>query len=220
MQNKINQHVADQPFTSEELSNLTPDDVFHILKQGNKEYAEGHLTVRNNLKRIRESVWGQQPYAVVVSCMDSRVPVEDIFHRGIGDMFVVRIAGNIINEDILGCLEIACKVFGAKLVVILGHEQCGAIQSAIDGVKLGHIAPVLANIQPAVDSAGAIFNGNKTSSNPAFVDAVCRQHVKHAMDIIRAKSPILKEMEEKGAIKIVGGIYQIGTGRVDFWTAN
>jgi len=198
------------------MDSLTPDDVLNILKQGNKEFVEGKLTIKNNPKRISESVSGQHPIAVIVSCIDSRVPVEDVFHRGIGDVFVVRIAGNFVNEDILGSLEFACTISTAKLIVILGHEHCESIKSAIKNIKSGNITNMLSKIQPAVASAGATFIGEKTSSNPEFVNAVCIQNVKHAIDVIRTQSPILKEMEDNGKIKIVGGIYCMGTGQVKF----
>ena len=195
---------------------LTPDDVLNILKQGNNDFAKGNLVIRNNPKRISEFASGQHPIAVVVSCMDSRVPVEDVFHRGIGELFVLRIAGNFINEDILGSLEFACTISTAKLVVILGHEHCEGIKSAIKNVKSGNITNMLSKIQPAVASAVATFDGEKTASNPEFVSAVCLQNVKHAIDVIRTQSPILKGMEDKGVIKTVGGIYCMETGQVEF----
>lgn len=210
------QSLANKILTMEEQAKLTPDSILGILKQGNKEFTEDNLTIRNNSQRIREAALGQYPKAVVVSCLDSRVPVEDVFHRGIGDIFVARIAGNFVNEDILGSLEFACKVSGSKLIVILGHEHCGAIKSAIDDVKLGNITAMLSKIQPAVAAAKASFNGDKTSANPEFVDKVCKLNIEHAVKEIREKSPILKEMEDKGEIKIVGGIYHMETGRVDF----
>lgn len=140
--------------TAEEQSKLTPDGVLDILKQGNKEFVADQLTVRNNSERVRRAALGQYPKAVIVSCLDSRVPVEDVFHRGIGDIFVARVAGNFINEDILGSLEFACKVSNAKLIVILGHEHCGAVKSAIDDVKLGNITAMLSKIRPAVIESG------------------------------------------------------------------
>ncbi|GAB6122797.1 carbonic anhydrase family protein [Dysgonomonas termitidis] len=203
--------------TAEEQAQLTPDSVLEILKQGNKEYTEDNLTVRNNSRRIREAALGQYPKAVIVSCLDSRVPVEDVFHRGIGDIFVARVAGNIVNSDILGSLEFACKVSGSKLVVVLGHEHCGAVKSAIDDVKLGNITTLLSKIRPAVALASKDFEGDKTSKNPEFVQKVCDDNVKLTIEEIRAKSPILKEMEEKGEIKIVGGTYHMETGQVDFF---
>lgn len=202
--------------SADEQARLTPDAVLEILRQGNQDFTEDNLTVRNNSQRIREAALGQYPKAAIVSCLDSRVPVEDVFHRGIGDVFVARVAGNIVNEDILGSLEFACKVSGAKLIVVLGHEHCGAIKSAIDDVKLGNITAMLSKIRPAVATAGQDFDGSRQSSNPEFVEAVCSHNVAHAISEIRTKSPILKEMEEKGEIKIVGGIYHMETGKVEF----
>ena len=202
--------------TAEQQAQLTPDSVIAILKQGNKEFTEDNLTVRNNSERVREAALGQYPKAAIVSCLDSRVPVEDVFHRGIGDIFVARVAGNFVNEDILGSLEFACKVSGSKVILVLGHEHCGAIKSAIDDVKLGNITAMLSKIRPAVAEAKVNFEGEKTSKNAKFVEAVCEHNVMHTIGQIRSKSPILKEMEAKGEIKIVGAVYHMETGRVDF----
>jgi len=202
--------------TAEQQAKLTPADVLDILKEGNKEFVEDNLTIRNNSQRVRDAALGQFPKAVVLSCLDSRVPVEDVFHRGIGDIFVARVAGNIVNEDILGSLEYACKVSGSKLVVVLGHEYCGAITSAIKDVKLGNITPLLTKIQLAVIAAQRSFEGEQTASNPEFVEAVCNHNVNLTIGEIRERSPILKEMEVKGEIKIVGAVYDMETGVVSF----
>lgn len=209
--------LSNPVLTAEEQAQLTPDTVLEILKQGNKEFTEDNLTVRNNSERVREAALGQYPKAVIVSCLDSRIPVEDVFHRGIGDIFVARVAGNVVNPDILGSMEFACKVSGSKLVVVLGHEHCGAVKSAIDDIKLGNITTLLSKIRPAVTLASKDFEGDKTSNNPEFVQKVCDDNVKLTIEEIRVKSPILKEMEEKGDIKIVGGVYHMETGRVDFF---
>jgi len=202
--------------SKEEQQKLTPSEVLDILKKGNQEFVEDNLTVRNNSDRIRTAVLGQYPLAVVLSCLDSRVPVEDVFHRGIGDMFVSRVAGNIVNEDILGSLEYACKVSGSKLIVVLGHTHCGAIQSAIDDVKMGNITSLLSKIKPAVEKANSFYKGDKSSKNDEFMDAVCNLNVQISIDEIRSKSPILKEMEDLNEIMIVGAIYDMKTGKVDF----
>nr|WP_320037960.1 carbonic anhydrase family protein [uncultured Bacteroides sp.] len=202
--------------SKEEQQKLTPNEVLDILKKGNQEFVEDNLTVRNNSDRIRTAVLGQYPLAVVLSCLDSRVPVEDIFHRGIGDVFVSRVAGNIVNEDILGSLEYACKVSGSKLIVVLGHTHCGAIQSAIDDVKMGNITSLLSKIKPAVEKANSFYKGDKSSKNDEFMDAVCCLNVQISIDEIRSKSPILKEMEDLNEIIIVGAIYDMKTGKVDF----
>ncbi len=202
--------------SKEEQQKLTPSEVLDVLKKGNQEFVEDNLTVRNNSNRIRAAVLGQYPLAVVLSCLDSRVPVEDIFHRGIGDMFVSRVAGNIVNEDILGSLEYACKVSGSKLIVVLGHTHCGAIQSAIDDVKMGNITSLLSKIKPAVEKANSFYKGDKSSKNDEFMDAVCHLNVQISIDEIRSKSPILKEMEDLNEIMVVGAMYDMKTGKVDF----
>ena len=212
------QVLSNKVLTKEEQEKLTPQDVLNILEQGNEEFISDNLTVRNNTERVRDAALGQYPKAVILSCLDSRVPVEDVFHRGIGDIFVARVAGNVVNKDILGSLEYACKVSGSKLIVVLGHEYCGAVKSAIDDVKLGNITPLLSKIKPAVTKAKASFDGEKSSKNPAFVEAVCDHNVHIAMDEIRAQSPILKEMEKKGEIMIIGGVYHMKTGKVDFFS--
>ena len=207
----INNHIL----TAQEQAALSPDAVLDILKKGNQDFVNGALTVRNNSERIRQATLGQHPLAVVLSCLDSRVPVEDVFHRGIGDMFVVRVAGNIINTDILGSMEFACKVSGSKLILVMGHEYCGAIQSAVDNVKMGNITPMLAKIRPVIDGA-LDFVGDKTSANPAFLHHVCVENMKQSVAQIRENSPILREMEANGEIKIIGAIYDLKTGKVNF----
>ncbi|WEK17768.1 MAG: carbonic anhydrase family protein [Candidatus Pedobacter colombiensis] len=207
--------LSEKVLTAEQQAALTPDTVLTILKKGNEDFVSDALTIRNNSGRIREAALGQYPKAVILSCLDSRVPVEDVFHRGIGDLFVARVAGNIVNEDILGSLEYACKVSGAKVIVVLGHEHCGAIKSAIEDVKLGNITALLSKIRPVVIS-DTQFKGEKNTKNEAYVHHICLENVKLSIRNIREKSPILKEMETKGEIKIVGGIYKMETGKVDF----
>ena len=213
---KVSHAIDSNVLTAEQQAKLTPQQVLESLKSGNHEYTEGRLTIRNTSKRIQQAIKGQYPEAVILSCLDSRVPVEDIFHRGIGDLFVARVAGNIVNDDILGSLEYACKVSGSKLIVVLGHEYCGAIKSAISDVKLGNITTLLEKIQPAVINAGKDFSGEKSASNPEFVEEVCNHNIQLSLDNIRQRSPILKEMEEKGEIIIVGAIYDMESGKVDF----
>jgi len=216
-QSKTLDHVLNSSvLTAEQQASLTPEEVLDSLKAGNHEFTEDRLTIRNTSQRVRDAALGQYPKAVVLSCLDSRVPVEDVFHRGIGDIFVARVAGNIINEDILGSLEYACKVSGSKLIVVLGHEYCGAITSAIKDVKLGNITGLLSKIRPAVEDVSRTFEGDKSYSNPEYVEAICHHNVELAMDNIRMKSPILKEMEQHGDIKIVGGVYDMETGVVSF----
>ena len=203
--------------TAEEQSQLTPDQVIEILKKGNEEFVNNQLTVRNNTELVKDAANGQYPAAVILSCLDSRVPVEDVFHRAIGDVFVARVAGNIVNPDILGSMEFACKVSGAKLILVLGHEHCGAIKSAIDDVELGNITELLSKIKPAVNQSKTTFEGEATSSNDTFVEKVCHTNVELMVDEIRKNSPILKEMEDNGEIKIIGAMYDLHSGKVDFF---
>ncbi|HCO66378.1 MAG TPA: carbonic anhydrase [Dysgonomonas sp.] len=216
--NSKHEHIlTNKPLTAEEQAKLSPLDVLNILKEGNREFVEDNLTIRNNTQRVRNSAMGQYPKAVVLSCLDSRVPVEDVFHRGIGDIFVARVAGNVINEDILGSLEYACKVSGSKLIVVLGHEHCGAIKSAIDNVELGNITSLLKKIHPAVEEARKSFKGEQNTSNLDFIEEVCHKNIELSVKEIREKSVILKEMEEQKQIMIVGAVYDMDTGKVDFF---
>jgi len=189
--------------------------VIQSLKEGNKRYVSNDLTARDHSAMVRNASKGQYPKAVILSCLDSRVPVEDMFDKGIGDLFVGRVAGNFVNEDLLGSMEFGCKVSGAKLILVLGHESCGAIKAAIDDVKLGNITAMLTKIKPAVVKSRD-FTGEKTSKNDAFVEYVARNNVISTIETIRSKSPILKEMADKGEIKIVGAYYNLKTGEVIF----
>ena len=199
--------------TREEQAALTPQTVLDTLLAGNERFVRNDLTQRNHSQRIREAYAGQFPKAVVLSCLDSRIPVEDVFDRGIGDIFVARVAGNFVNEDILGSMEFACHVAGAKLIMVIGHTNCGAVKAAIDDVKLGNITPMLAKIRPAIER-GRPFDGRKASDNPAYVAHVCRENVRLAVEAVRQRSEILRTMETKGEIKIVGAYYDLGSGTV------
>lgn len=201
--------------TQEEQDNLTPDQALKMLQEGNRRFVNGTLTSRDHSKQVRDAALGQFPKAVILSCLDSRIPVEDVFDRGIGDLFVARVAGNFENTDILGSMEFACKVSGSRLVFVLGHEHCGAIKGAIDGVELGNITPMLANIRPAVDHF-TDYKGEKKSGNEEFVRMVTEQNVRATMEDIRTRSPILKKMETDGEIRIAGGIYDMNTGAISF----
>lgn len=212
---EINQTpLANKILSKEERDALTPDDVLRIFKEGNVRFMNNDLTIRDHSKDVRETASGQYPKAVVLSCIDSRVPVEDVFNRGIGDIFVGRVAGNFANEDQLGGMEFATKVSGAKLILVMGHEHCGAVKAAVDDVKLGNITSLLSHIRPAVEKTE--YEGVRTSSNQEFVDLVCENNVRHTIEEIRKNSPILKEMEDNGEIKIVGGVYDLDTGEVVF----
>ncbi len=208
--------ISTHVLTKEEQAKLTPDEVIEDLKKGNLDFVEDKLTIRNSTERVRNASLGQYPEAVVLSCLDSRVPVEDVFHKAIGEIFVARVAGNIVNDDIIGSLEYACKVSGSKVIVVLGHEYCGAIKSSIDRVKLGFVTSVLEKIEPAIAVAEQNYKGDYTSKNPTFVDEVCKYNVINSINRIRNTSTILNEMEEKNEIKIIGGIYDMKTGKVEF----
>ena len=201
--------------TKEDQDNLTPDAVINLLKEGNQRFVSGTLTTRNHSKQVRAASFGQHPKATILSCIDSRVPVEDVFDVGIGDVFVARVAGNFENSDILGSMEFANKVSGSKLILVLGHEYCGAVRGAIDKVELGNITLMLENIRPAIDHFSE-YHGDKTSKNDEFVHLVAEQNVLQTIEDIRKYSPILKEMEDNGEIKIVGGLYSMYTGEVTF----
>jgi carbonic anhydrase len=199
--------------TREQQAALAPQAVLDELLAGNRRFVADDLTQRNHSQQIREAYAGQFPKAVVLSCLDSRVPVEDVFDRGIGDIFVARVAGNFINEDILGSMEFGCHVAGAKLIMVIGHTHCGAVKAAIDDVRLGNITPMLAKIRPAIEK-GRPFEGTKASDNPAYVAHVCRENVRLAVEAIRERSEILRKMEAEGSIKIVGAYYDLGSGAV------
>jgi carbonic anhydrase len=207
--------LREKVLTAEEQRALTPDTVIKRLKEGNMRYVKNDLTARDHSVMVRNALKGQYPKAVVISCLDSRVPVADIFDKGIGDLFVGRVAGNFVNEDLLGSIEYGCKVSGAKLVLVLGHESCGAIKAAIDDVKMGNITAMLAKIKPAVKRSQN-FVGDKTSKNEQFVEYVAKNNVLQTIETIRKKSPILREMEAKGEIKMVGGYYELRNGSVLF----
>lgn len=202
--------------TKAEQDALTPDQVLKEFKDGNHRFNTGNFTERNHSEKIRMAATGGQfPKAMVLSCLDSRVPVEDVFDQGIGDVFVGRVAGNFVNTDLLGSMEFACKVAGAKLIIVMGHQHCGAVKGAIDDVHLGNITSMLANIKPAV-AMSQNFKGEKTSKNETFVKLVAQNNVRNTIVQIRAKSEILKEMEAKGEIKIVGAFYTLRTGELEF----
>lgn len=201
--------------TPEERAKLKPEDILQQFKDGNERFRTNNSTVRDHSAQIRSSAVGQYPKAIVLSCVDSRVPVEDVFDQGLGDVFVARVAGNFVNEDILGSMEFACKVAGAKLILVMAHQHCGAVKGAIDNVKLGNLTALLEKIKPAVALSDS-FPGEKKSSNEVYVKTVAQNNVLNTIKNIRLKSPILKEMEEKGEIKIVGAFYTLTKGELIF----
>jgi carbonic anhydrase len=210
--------LVERVLTKEEQASLTPDMVIQSLKEGNERFVRNDLTARDHSAQVRKSASAQFPKAIVLSCVDSRVPVEDVFDRGIGDVFVARVAGNFVNTDILGSMEFACKVSGAKLILVMGHENCGAVKAAIDDVKLGNITSMLTRIQAARDTVE--FDGKRAGSEAEFVRMVCEANVREAVAGIRAGSDILREMESAGEIKIVGAVYDMDSGAVEFLPAS
>jgi carbonic anhydrase len=212
---KNEKSLVQKVLTPEERAKLTPDQILQQLKEGNERFRTNNSTQRDHSAQIRNSAVGQYPKAVVLSCLDSRVPVEDVFDQGLGDVFVGRVAGNFVNEDLLGSMEFACKLSGAKLILVMGHQHCGAIKGAIDNVKLGNLTAMLTKIKPAV-KISQDYTGEKTSKNEAFVRLVAQNNVKLTIQNIRQKSPILREMEQKGEIKIVGAFYTLTKGELIF----
>ena len=200
--------------TKELQADLTPSIALQILRDGNNRFMNNLKANRNLLQQANDTSDGQFPLAVILSCIDSRTSAELIFDQGLGDIFSVRIAGNFVNDDILGSMEFACKVAGCKLVVVLGHSQCGAIKGACDDVQLGNLTAMLANIKPAVERVK--FIGDRSSANADFVQRVADANIDVAIERIRAKSPILKQMEDENEIDIVGGMYDLNTGEVIF----
>ena len=201
--------------TKEMQDAITPESAITLLKEGNERFTTNLKANRNLLQQANETSDGQHPFAVVLSCIDSRTSAEIIFDQGLGDIFSVRIAGNILNEDILGSMEFACKASGSKIIVVLGHSQCGAIKGACDHVEMGNLTALLAKIEPAMANEDTVLD-NRNSSNAEFVEKVTHINVTLAMQGIREKSPILKEMAEKNEIKIIGGIHDLATGEVTF----
>ena len=194
---------------------ITPASALELLQDGNKRFINNLKINRNLLQQANETSDGQHPFAVILSCIDSRTSAELIFDQGLGDVFSIRIAGNIINEDILGSMEFGCKVAGAKIIVVLGHTKCGAVKGACDHVEMGNLTSLLTKIRPAVDDETTITE-NRNSNNGEFVEKVATINVKRAVKAITERSPILKEMFENGAIGIVGGSHDIATGQVTF----
>lgn len=201
--------------TKAERDALTPERVLASFKAGNQRFVSQEMLHRDLLMEKRSTSAGQHPSAVILSCIDSRAPAEFIFDKGLGEIFNARIAGNVVTSELLGSLEFATAVVGSKLVLVMGHTGCGAINGAIDGVELGHLTGVLQLIEPAVEAVDE-SEGERVASNRAFQEAVTTKHVELTVDAIRRQSPILRELEEKGDIMIVGAIYDVSTGQVRF----
>ena len=202
--------------TKEMQNAISPSMALNLLKEGNKRFVSNLKINRNLLQQANETSDGQHPFAVILSCIDSRTSAELIFDQGLGDVFSVRIAGNIINEDILGSMEFGCKVAGAKIIVVLGHTKCGAIKGACDNVELGNLTSLIAKIRPAVDQEMSTTQ-NRNSGNAHFVENVAELNVSLSVKNILLKSPIIAEMVKNEEIGIVGGVHDISTGEVKFF---
>ncbi len=207
--------MRDTALTKDLQAAYTPQSVLQDLLKGNERYVANNLTSSNVTELVQQTTGGQFPKAVILSCIDSRVPVELVFDQTIGDVFVARVAGNFENTDILGSMEYSCAVAGSKLVLVLGHESCGAVKAACDGVELGNITAMLSNITPAAKMASEQVEGVADSSNKEFVAKTVENNVKLTIERIREKSKILQEMEDNGEITIVGGVYSLATGKVN-----
>lgn len=202
--------------TREVQASITPDKALEMLKQGNQRFVSGQTTGRDFLAQVKQTSGGQFPFAAVVSCLDSRVPPEIVFDQGIGDLFVARVAGNFVNDDILGSLEYAARVAGARLIVIMGHTECGAVKGACDSAQLGLLTATLANINPAVNSVQGNYEP-RSSKNTDFVQAVAEKNVELTMGKLRDRSVVLRGMLDKGEIGMVGAMYDVSTGKVQFY---
>ncbi|MGB5360187.1 carbonic anhydrase family protein [Eudoraea sp.] len=196
---------------------ITPNKAIELLKEGNQRFVASNMAKRDLLDQVNDTASGQYPFATVLSCIDSRVSAELIFDQGVGDIFSARVAGNIVNEDLLGSIEFACKLAGTKVLVILGHTACGAVKGACDGAKLGNLTILLDKIMPAVNAVSQPSDaGQRNSKNIDFVNDVAVKNVHMTIENTRNMSPVLKEMEDNGEIKIVGAMYDINNGKVTF----
>ncbi|NOT35900.1 MAG: carbonic anhydrase [Saprospiraceae bacterium] len=203
--------------TKEMQLQISPDQALTLLSEGNKRFVNNLKINRNLLQQANETSDGQHPFAVILSCIDSRTSAELIFDQGLGDIFSVRIAGNILNEDILGSMEFACKVAGAKFIMVLGHSKCGAVKGACDHVELGNLTALLSKIRPAVDDE-LTEKDNRTSGNDSFVEKVSAINVKRTVQAIMERSTILNNMISAGLIGIAGGTHDISTGEVTIFS--
>ena len=202
--------------TKELRDKITPLQAIDILKAGNKRFVDNLKVNRNLLQQVNETSEGQHPFAVILSCIDSRTSAELIFDQGLGDVFSVRIAGNIQNADILGSMEFSCKVAGAKIAVVLGHTRCGAVKGACDQVEMGNLTTLLHKLKPALEAERSVTS-NRNSGNAEFVEKVATLNVHLTVEQVLKNSPILKEMIEKGEIALIGGMYDVESGMVDFY---
>jgi carbonic anhydrase len=212
----IQANAADVALTKEAQAAITPSKALEILKEGNKRFVSNKLRKRDLMAQVKKTSKGQFPFAAILSCLDSRTQPEYVFDQGIGDIFVARVAGNFVNDDILGSLEFATKLAGAKLIVILGHTECGAVRGACDKAQLGLLTATLANINPAVEAVQGDYKP-RTSQNEKFVQAVTEKNVKLTMQKLRTRSVVLRELIDKGEIGLMGAMYDVSTGTVTFF---
>lgn len=203
------------PLSKSERDAMTPDQVIDALKRGNQRFRDNAMVPSDYPAQVKSSSAGQYPSAVLLSCIDSRAPAEIVFDTGIGEVFNSRVAGNVSNGDILGSMEFACAVAGAKLVLVMGHTACGAVKGAIDNAQLGNLTALLEKIKPAISATS--YLGDRSAANYAFVDAVAATNVHLAIDQIRQQSPVLSDLETQGKIRIVGAMYNLKTGAVEFF---
>ena len=200
--------------TKAQRDEMSPTEIIDVMKKGNERFRSGVRQNRNYLNEQKASASGQYPAAALLSCIDSRAPAEVIMDLGLGDIFNCRVAGNVANTDILGSMEFACRLAGAKVVLVMGHTACGAIKGAIDNAELGNLTELLDKIKPAVQATN--YSGERSSKNYAFVDAVARTNVQMTMDNVRKNSAVLADLESKGTIKIVGAMYNLETAALEF----
>jgi carbonic anhydrase len=212
----LSEHAYADALTKAQRDEMSPSEIIDVMKKGNERFRSGVRQNRNYLNEQKASASGQYPAAVLLSCIDSRAPAEVIMDLGLGDIFNCRVAGNVANPDILGSMEFACKLAGAKVVLVMGHTACGAIKGAIDNAELGNLTGLLDKIKPAVQATN--YSGERSAKNYAFVDAVARTNVQITMDNVRKNSAVLANLEGKGTIKIAGAMYNLETGAVEFFT--
>lgn len=198
-------------------SSISPATAIYLMKAGNERFVNNQPLNRDLNQQVLDTTSGQYPFACVLSCIDSRIPTEVVFDQGIGDIFNARVAGNFVNEDILGSMEFACKLAGSKVIIVMGHTSCGAVKGACDQAKLGNLTQMLDKIQPAVAAIETEPGVDRSSKNLAFVNAVARENVTQTIDMIKDKSPVLKEMHDNGEIDIVGAMYHVESGKVTFF---
>ncbi|MFW5644656.1 MAG: carbonic anhydrase family protein, partial [Bacteroidota bacterium] len=201
--------------TKETQSAMSPDDAIMMLKEGNERFVNEKMYKRDLIQQVNQTEDGQYPFAAVVSCIDSRIPTEIVFDQGVGDIFNARIAGNFVNQDIIGSLEFATKVAGSKAIVIMGHTSCGAVKGAADNVELGNLTAMLKNLEPAVKAASDV-PGEKNSKNAEYVQKITDKNVEFTIEKMLADSDVIREMYENGEIAIVGAMYEVETGKVTF----